>query len=368
MADWTTMLPGAPPMANPQAAFQAARSSNLEAQAKALENRKALYEQELQRTTQALFSQSIDPRTGKPDMDRFLSLASRSPFGAAAHAQAMSTMGSQIETAKKGAELATYLGATGIETPWSQKKPSDAIRQDTARTPAVPEKGFAEGIEGMRYTPPQMGEGQFRKYSPDEVSRMTPTERGELVAGLRTKGFVVDPKDPAAIAQAINEGSAAQVSALTKGTDPTKPMEAYAAAATARAAAPKTAMDYQADLIQAGREAKGQRLGQAQGEFGLAKGKTEFEQTQGAINKYRREGIDASDKNINDIQDLFGKKSVIQGASSEIEHLKERVRKGEFNGKADKFNAQLVTPKQAIAFSEDANTEGSRETLFSPYR
>lgn len=366
--DWGSLLPGAAPMADPQAAFQQARSSRLDAQAKALENRKALYEQELQRSTQALFSQSIDPVTGKPDLDRFMALASKSPFGAAAHAQAMSTLGSQLDLTKKGAETAVLLGATGMETPWSQRKPSEAVRQDTARTPAVPEKGFAESIQGMRYTPPQVGAAEFARTSPDDVAKMSPTDRTELVAGLRAKGFAVDPKDHAGIARAINEGAQAEVSALNKGTDPTKPMEGIAAAATARAQAPKTALDYKSSLIQGGRETKGQRLGQASSEFGLEKDKTEYNQRQGAINKYRSDGIDASDKNIAEIQDLFGKKSVIEGARAEIEHLKERVRKGEFEGKADKFNAELVTPQQGIAFSEQASTEGARETLFSPYR
>lgn len=366
MADWTSMLPGAPPMANPQAAFQATRTSNQDAQAKALENRKALYEQELQRSTQALFSQSID-ESGKPNLDRFLQLAAKSPFGAAAHAQAMASLGSQLDATKRGAETAVMLGATGIEAPWSQRKPSDSIRQDTTRTPAIPEKGIAEGIQGMRYTPPNLGSPEYSKATPEEIGKMSPTDRTELVAGLRTKGFVVDPKDHAAIARAINEGSAAEVAALTKGTDPTKPMEGLAAAATARATAPKTALDYQASLIQSGREAKGQRLGQASGEFGLAKGKTEFEQTQGAITKYRRDGIDASQSNIKEIQDLHGRLSVLDNGIKETSILREEVKKGHFQSE-DSFSAAVAPLSQALAFSEDVRTESGSERLFSTFR
>jgi hypothetical protein len=366
MADWTSMLPGAPPMANPQAAFQATRMSNQDAQAKALENRKALYEQELQRSTQALFSQSID-ESGKPNLDRFLQLAAKSPFGAAAHAQAMASLSSQLDATKKGAETAVMLGATGIEAPWSQRKPSDSIRQDTTRTPAIPEKGIAEGIQGMRYTPPNLGSPEYSKATPEEIGKMSPTDRTELVAGLRTKGFVVDPKDHAAIARAINEGSAAEVAALTKGTDPTKPMEGLAAAATARATAPKTALDYQASLIQSGREAKGQRLGQASGEFGLAKGKTEFEQAQGAITKYRRDGIDASQSNIKEIQDLHGRLSVLDNGIKETSILREEVKKGHLQSE-DSFSAAVAPLSQALAFSEDVRTESGSERLFSTFR
>lgn len=369
--DWGSLLPGAAPMADPQAAFQQARSSRLDAQAKALENRKALYEQELQRSTQALFSQSIDPATGKPDLDRFMALAAKSPFGAAAHAQAMSTLGSQLDLTKKGAETAILLGATGMETPWSQRKPSEAVRQDTARTPAVPEKGFAESVQGMRYTPPQVGTAEdVDEMTPAKIADLPKRDLDELHAGINASGFPVAKNDFVGMAKALKTGANAEISALTKGTDPTKPMEGLAAGMTARAQAPKTALEYRASVIAKGREVLGQRLGQSSTEFGLQKAKQDQAQEQDPIQFYRNgpDHIAANKGNIGDIQKLYGKRGVIENAMDLAESLKDRVKKGEFNGKPDAFNAEVVAINQAIGYSEDANTETGRSILFSPFR
>lgn len=362
------MLPGAPPMANPQAAFQATRTSNQDAQAKMLENRKAAYEQELQRTTQALFSQSIDPATGKPNFDTFLKLAAKTPFGAAAHTQVLSSFGGQMDAQKKGAELAVYMGGAGIEQPWSQRKPSDPVRQDTAKTPAVPEKGFAESVESMRFAPPKVGAADVDEMTPGKIASLPDEAQEELFLGLNASGIPVKKHDFIGMAKGLKTAAEADISALTKGTDPTKPMEGLAAAGTAKALAPKTALESRAKIIEAGRTAKGQRLSQEATRFGTEKAKLEQAQEQDPIQFYRNtEHIAANKGNIGEIQKLFGRRGVIENAMDHVQELKERVKKGEFKN-ADEFNAATSLAQQAIGYSEDANTEGGRATLFSPFR
>lgn len=281
---------------------------------------------------------------GGVDPTKVVSTARESEFGGDV---ARAGLGMQADIAK------TAQGVAGA-------KQDVALLTEPGAALAMSMQGIAES------TPRPLGSVGAPKITADDVKKWAPDVSEARRDWLEAKGMPVGA-DAATVAKWYNEGMEAKIRAATLGAyDQQKPGSMVGAVARAGQAA----QEYAGEATEKGRGIKSTVQAQASSEFGLKKGKLELEQEQDPIKFYREgpEKIAANASNIGEIQKMFGKRGVIENAMDLTEDLRKRVKKGEFNGNPDAFNAETASIQQAIGYSEDANTEGGRTTLFSPFR